>query len=288
MIEEFKKAVSKFDGTALPIAVADIEFSFPEDTLYPNLCCQTEKYGLISPLQGRTVATLPEIHLALRQNATIKYIDAYVYPSEDNFVFRHHLKGLIDARNKAKQEGNELMQQLLKLYVNTLYGKIAQGLNPKKGYNLFEGKPKTIGQSPISQPFFASMITGTLRAGLSALLVALDELNKCGHNYQAISATTDGMLYRISDKTGIAFKDCLKPEYQNNIPSSLLSNNSIFKTFEEVDPVLYNKLQEFAVLRLLQASRKAWGYDEYIEIKHACNMVVNIKTRGQIGAYDVK
>jgi len=284
-IEEFKQSIKAFDGTELPIAFAEIDFIFPADTLYPCLCCPTQKHGLINPLEGRTVATLPEIHLALRQEATISYIDAYVAPLGETFVFRDHLKGLIDARNQAKKEGKELMQQLLKLYVNTLYGKVAQGINPKKGYSIFDGKSKEMGESKVTQAYFASMITGTLRAGLSSLLVALNELNKEGHNYQAISATTDGMLYKISDKNGVEFKDCLKPEYQGDILNSLKNEGNIFKKFEDIDPVLYNKLQEFPALRLLESSRKAWGYDEYIEVKHACNRILNIKTRGQIGAY---
>jgi len=286
MIEKFKKALEEFDGTRLSISFADVTYEFPEHTRYPNLCVHHDKYGLLNPLKGRTVATIAEIHLALYLGATITYHEAFVIDSLNNgsYVFREHLRSLIMARDEAKKVGDELLQQMLKLYVNTLYGKVAQGITPKKSFDLRDSDTKELGISLVTQPFFAAMITGTLRAGLSALLVAMDELNQEGHNYVPISATTDGVLYQVGDKNGIRFEQCLKDE-NSDVFETIQNGENIFKPFEQADPVLYNKLQEFPVVRLLQQSRQSWGKDEYIEIKHAVNHVLNIKTRGQIGAY---
>ena len=66
MIEEFEEELDSFNGTTLPIAIADVEFEFLPNTPYPNLCVMHHEYGLITPLIGRTVATITEIHLALR------------------------------------------------------------------------------------------------------------------------------------------------------------------------------------------------------------------------------
>ena len=288
MIKEFENELNKFDGTSLPIAFADITFEFPSNTFYPNLCVKHHEYGLINPLNGRTVATITEIHLAIRMGCKIKIHEAFVIESGFEYLFKDHLKGLIDARNKAKKDGDELTQQMLKLLVNTLYGKIAQGIHPKNTLDLRDEGVKSFGRSPVTQPFIASMITGTLRAALSTILVAMDELNKDGHNYLPISATTDGVLYKVSSQANVKFKDCLKPEYQSNIKESLDKGGNIFGIFAEVDSILYNKLLEFPVIRLLQSSRQSWGYDEFLEIKHAVNKVLNIKTRGQIGAYNEK
>jgi len=112
----------------------------------------------------------------------------------------------------------------------------------------------------------------------------MDELNKEGHSYVPISATTDGVLYQVGDKNGVKFTQCLKNE-SADVFETIREGGDIFKPFADADPVLYKKLQEFPVLRLLERSRKAWGLDEYLEIKHAVNRVLNIKTRGQIGAY---
>jgi hypothetical protein len=237
-------------------------------------------------VEGRTVATISAIHLALYLGATIEYHDAFVVDSlnDGSYVFREHLRSLIMARSEAKKAGDELSQQMLKLYVNTLYGKVAQGITPKKGFDLRDSDTKELGTSQVTHAYFASMITGTLRAGLSALLVAMDELNKEGHSYIPISATTDGVLYKVGDKHGVKFAQCLKNE-SADVFETIREGGDIFKPFADADPVLYKKLQEFPVLRLLEQSRKAWGFDEYIEIKHAVNWVLNIKTRGQIGAY---
>ena len=195
--------------------------------------------------------------------AKITYYEACVVEPMENvrYVFREHLRDLIEKRTFAKKEGNELKQQMFKLYSNTLYGKMAQGITPKKGYDLRQEDTKDLGPSPVTHPYFAAMVTGTLRAGLSALLVAMDELNAEGYSYVPISATTDGILYKVGD-IDRRFKDCLKPEYQSDVWKSLEQGDKVFDTFERVDPVLYKKLQEFPVLRLLQQSRKAWKFDE--------------------------
>jgi len=287
-IEKFEEKLGSFDGTYLPIAIADAEYKFPDDTPYPNLCVKHHEYGLISPLVGRTVATITEIHLAIRMGCKVIIHDAFVIETGEKYLFKGHLKGSIDARNKAKKDGDELRQQMFKLLVNTLYGKGAQGINPKSKLDLRDENRKSFGTSPITQPFIASMVTGTLRAALSAILVAMDELNKEGHDYIPISATTDGLLYKVSSKANVKFPDCLKPEYRSNVKESLEKGGNIFGVFADVDPILYKKLLEFPVIRLLQSSRQSWGYDEFLEIKHAVNSVLNIKTRVQIGAYNEK
>lgn len=285
MIKKFQEMVSSFDGSELNIGAADVWFEFPQETTYPNLCVHHNEYGLVSPLRGRTLAIIPEINLSLRMGCKIIYYDAFVIDSKDEFVFRGHLKELIDNRNKAKKNGNKLMDQMLKLYVNTLYGKVAQGISVKKGFDLRLEGAKELGTCPISQAYFATMITGTLRAALSSLLVAIDELNRDGYKYLPVSATTDGMLYGVAPECGIDFTNVVRDEFHSDIFNAIQSGGDIFKPFAEVDPVLFAKLQEFPVLRMLQQSRASWGYDEFIEIKHAANEVLNVKTRGQIGAY---
>jgi hypothetical protein len=84
----------------------------------------------------------------------------------------------------------------------------------------------------------------------------VDELNKEGHSYIPISATTDGVLYKVGDKNGVKFTQCLKNE-SADVFATIQEGGNIFKPFAEADPVLYKKLQEFPVLRLLEQSRKA-------------------------------
>jgi hypothetical protein len=59
---------------------AEVEFRFPEGTLYPCLAVMMEKYGLWYPLSGVALATAPEIELALEMGAEITIRFGVVIP----------------------------------------------------------------------------------------------------------------------------------------------------------------------------------------------------------------
>lgn len=309
MIALFKALVIVFTYLDdLPIALADITFTFPATCKYPCLSVLIPDFGLINPLNGRTVATLAEVHLALYLGATVKYhdavvIEAYEYVKEVSgesdedfgfegsdvpYAFRTHLHTLFDLRNEAKDNNNELLQQLYKTYSNSLYGKTAQGISERSSYNTRDGGSTRLPKSSITNSYYASMTTGLIRAALSSLLVAINELIDEGHNYKIISATTDGLLYGI-DETKLSVEDTLntsdKSYNYDSVAEALADGYKKFKPFEEVDPILAERLLKFPSLRLLQVSHEAWNDPTYIEIKHIANKVVNIKTRGQVGHY---
>lgn len=302
MITAFKKLVKNYpQDKHLRIALADISFKFSENCRYPNLSVRIDGFGLINPLEGRTVATLPEIWLALYLKAEIIYHEAviikdYELPEdiiedreEKSYVFRTLLRNLYNLRNEAKQNNEELLQQLYKTYSNSIYGKLAQGIVEKNTFNSRDGGTKKLPKSSITNSYYASMTTGLIRAALSELLVAIDELIQDGHNYKIISATTDGLLYGI-DENKVSVVDTLNTEhkdyrYQTTI-EALENGYKKFKPFELVDPVLSKKIEKFPSLRLLKLSHETWNDKEYIEIKHVANKVLNIKTRGQVGLYE--
>lgn len=302
MIDKFKKLVKNYHkDTHLRIALADISFKFPLSCKYPNLSVQVQDFGLINPLEGRTVATLPEVHLALYLKAEITYhvaavIGKYSLPSteehlmeEDYYVFRTHLRRLFNLRSEAKENNQELLQQLYKTYSNGLYGKISQGINQKNTFNTREGGTARLPKSAITNSYYASMITGLIRAALSELLVAINELIEEGHNYKIISATTDGLLYGI-DKNKISIENVLDTNHKSykydTVFEALSDDYKKFRPFELVDPLLAKRLEKFPSLQLLKRSHEAWNDLSYIEIKHIANKVLNIKTRGQVGIYE--
>lgn len=302
MINKFKKLIKNFPNDKhLRIALAEISFKFPSDCKYPNLSVRIDGFGLINPLEGRTVATLPEIWLALYLKAKIIYheaviIEDYELPEdiiedreEKSYVFRTLLRDLYNLRNKAKNDNQELLQQLYKTYSNSIYGKLAQGIVEKNTFNSRDGGTKKLPKSSITNSYYASMTTGLIRAALSELLVAIDELIQEGHNYKIISATTDGLLYGI-DENKVSVTDTLDIEhkdykYQTTI-EALGNGYKKFKSFEIVDSILAKKIEKFPSLQLLKLSHEAWDDKEYIEIKHVANKILNIKTRGQVGLYE--
>ena len=301
MIDKFKSLCDTYPKhTHLHIALAEISFKFPSDCKYPNLSERIDGFGLINPLEGRTVATLPEIWLAEYLGAELTYheaviIDDYELPEivtgnrdDKSYAFRTHLRNLYNLRNEAKKNNEELLQQLYKTYSNSIYGKLAQGIAEKSTFNTREGGTKKLPKSSITNSYYASMTTGLIRAALSELLVAIDELIQEGHNYKIISATTDGLLYGIDEKI-VSVDNTLDMEHKSytfdTVGEALKNEYKRFKPFEVVDAVLAKKIEKFPSLQLLKLSHEAWEDPEYIEIKHVANKVLNIKTRGQVGLY---
>ena len=288
MKKRFKELLAVYNkDPTLTIALADVTFKFPKTCPYPCLNINIG-FGLVSPLEGRTVATLPEIHLAEYLGAKITYHDVVVIESGEEYLFRDHLHRLFNLRKEAKDSNKELLQQLYKTYANSLYGKLAQGIRDRKMFSTRDGVTKPLPKSEITNPYLASMTTGLIRAALSEMLVAIQELIDEGHDYKIISATTDGLLYGVNPdivpEEKLFDMDELLSNYKS-IPDALKDGYKKFQPFGEVDPILYEKLMTFPSLRLLKQSHEMWDDDTFIEIKHMANTVTNVKTRGQIGLY---
>jgi hypothetical protein len=290
-IEEFKIELEKYDGTYLPIAMADIEFEFPADCSYPSLPIKNGVAGLFYVLKGRTTCTLPEMHLALQQGCVITmWHEAVVMKCDEGFTFREFLSILILARDNAKKEGNGMLQLILKDFVDGMYGKVAQGINRRPTYVVGKGVSRPLPPSAVTNPYIASAVTGVVRAALSSIVHAVSTLD----GYMVISATTDGVLYKAPLSEGCTSvidllfdADVIEKKYSGSIVQALeAGSDDYIKSFESIDNVLYQELLKYPSIRLLQASRAVFGFDEFIEIKHIATEVTNIKTRGQVGFYE--
>lgn len=273
-LDDVSNAVQNFNGTQLCIGCADVTFSFHDSCLYPCLSIRDDKYGLIQPLAGRTVATIPELHLALKLGADLEFHDGFVFNNmlvdgEPIALFQDYVKIHISARNEAKKEGNELLQQLLKTYNNSLYGKLGQGINDSKVYDIRNGYSKRLNPSSITNPYLAMMITGFIRAVLSSIIVAIDSLKKEGLNYELISATTDGVLYKSPfSSIDIAIDDQKIQEHYNGDLKTTFKNgsNNFIKSFNNVDKVLYEKLQDYESFRLYEKATNNLSVQRVLDV----------------------
>ncbi len=211
MIEKLKKVIEDFNGRDLRIGCADVTFQFPYTCRYPCLSMRHDKYGLIQPLEGRTVATIAELNLALKMGAELIYHDGFVLDDllidkKPFSLFRNHNFALMRHRNQAKADakagkdvsGNELLQNYLKTYVNSLYGKTGQGIRRTSSYSIKNGYSKVMPYSQITNPFYAMMITGTVRAALASVVHAIDALKRDGLGYEVYSATLTMRSYRTN------------------------------------------------------------------------------------------
>lgn len=177
------------DFTPTALGVALVDFEFPETVHYPCLPVRTER-GLVFPRRGRSYCSAPEIALAVNLGATVTIIDGAVVPMLTNAIrpFGQFVADAIKHRSKAKADKSHLENRFWKELVNSLYGKLAQGLRTKRVFNVSDLSTKDLEPSPITNPYFAAFVTGYVRALLAEIMNALPK------HVLIFSCTTDGFL----------------------------------------------------------------------------------------------
>lgn len=180
-----------------------ITFRFPPTVKYP--CIPVNVGGsLVFPrssdgLDG-VYAAAPDIYLALRLGAEVRVSDrgrswqaAYWLDESGHvsFSLQQVVKQLVTDRRYAQQSYGKksIADLLLKIAVNSLYGKTAQDVVDKRTWDAFREEMTNIGGSSITSPTHASLTTAGVRA---VLLAAMNELDVMG--YTSYSVTTDGFI----------------------------------------------------------------------------------------------
>jgi len=223
-----------------------VDFEFPPNTPFPCLPVKDDQgRGLIFPLKGRTFASSPELYLALRFGAKIKWVKYGLQVGTfEKFDIQEALTDLVWQRAEAKRiYGKGSIQEIrLKEMINSIYGKLAQGLAGKRNYSTRIDKVEDTPPSRITQPLLASMTTSLVRAIVTA---AMHQLYLKG--YRVVSVTTDGFL--------------------TDAPLEVLDSLSLFGF-----KALYQ-----AVRNMMTGDPTMW------ETKHQCLSLIAMTTRGQIG-----
>lgn len=173
-------------------AFARVYFKFPDDTRYPVIPVRTEN-GLLFPLEGESYVTSPEIYLAIQLGASIEIKNGRIFPFADgsSYPFLEFIQNVQQKRNSFPKQSLENI--FWKQIGNSLYGKISQGIGMKRVFDSRRGSTKQIYNSKITNPFFASYITGYIRAIIAEIM------NKIPQNKQIISVTTDGFITNATD-----------------------------------------------------------------------------------------
>ena len=216
-------AAGELFGTSdsLPLDYAHVQsFKFPADTAFP--CIPVVVEGIpIYPLEYDEKAeyckyvpgvyiTGPELFLAYKLGATVTMDKAYELATlsytEDSTTFVSYslaegVKSLIEDRARAKSYAktmnlkNYLPDTILKVMVNSCYGKVAQNVIEKRTWDAYSEEMTTIGASFITNPVSASLITAIIRC----VLIAAQ--NQCvAKGYHVYSVTTDGFISDVSEE----------------------------------------------------------------------------------------
>lgn len=164
---------------------ACVDFKFPPDTRFPTLPVRSQN-GLIFPLTGRSYCAMPEIELARQLGCEMTLKHGVIVPQDpDDKVFFPFIKESI---RKRVQSPTKIENSFWKEITNSCYGKTAQGLREKRVYSLRKRKGERIGESTISNPFYASYITSFVRAVVGEIM------NRVPFNKMVFSVTTDGFI----------------------------------------------------------------------------------------------
>ncbi|MGY4300455.1 hypothetical protein ACVWXN_008550 [Bradyrhizobium sp. i1.4.4] len=170
---------------------ASVEFRFPPDTRYPTLPVRTAN-GPIFPLEGRSYCCTPELIVARDLGCEFKLRRGLILPQDaNNKVFFPFIKDTIARRRNAKPD---IEKAFWKEVTNSCYGKTAQGLREKRVYSLKSDGVEAIPASKISNPFYAAMITSTVRATIGEVM------NRLPADKMVFSVTTDGFITNAADE----------------------------------------------------------------------------------------
>jgi len=169
---------------------ARVKFSFPEDTRFPCLPVRSAD-GLIFPLEGKTYVGSPEIVLAREMGAELEIVEGIIVPWTSDLRPFEVFSASIHTKRQEHQKGS-IEERTWKEIGNSLYGKLAQGIQKKRVFDSREDQSAILPPSKITQPYLASYITSLVRAVLGELLHRIPPDN------EVVSATTDGFISNTS------------------------------------------------------------------------------------------
>ena len=213
------------NATPLQLMYAHIQsFKFPKTTKFP--CIPVVVDGIpIYPLEYDMTAeycknvpsvyiTGPELYLAYKLGCCVVMDKLYELnplmhtinspAGTVSTVVSHSLaegvKSFVEDRAQAKARARKLNlnqylpDTILKIMVNSCYGKVAQNVIEKRAWDAYTEEMTSIGASFITNPVSASLITAIVRC----VLIAVQ--NQCAEKgYHVYSVTTDGFISDVPE-----------------------------------------------------------------------------------------
>ena len=177
-----------------------ISFKFKNWVYFPTLLVPFEG-NLIFPLQGETVCTAQEFLVSYPMLESCEVHGRYFHPKGPGAI-ADITKSLVQKRREAPADGDKFGDALLKIVINSGYGKTGQGLRDKRTLDLENSTKERvvtseIPPSKITNPAIAGYITGFVRGVIGELLNYLHE-----NGVLVLCVTTDGFATkdRIPDE----------------------------------------------------------------------------------------
>ena len=226
------------------LGVAHVRFRFKRDCPAPYFAVESER-GLIFPFSGEALVTATEVWAAHRSGYLehLEIVNGVVFGTTSSRRVSDAVSTLILERDRVKKT-DPSKAGLLKLIANSIYGKLAQDIRPRKVVDLFRSldqKTRVTSQraySTCQSPFVASYITAATRC-LIAEIVNMARTK----GLRVVNATTDA----------VQIEGAFLQEWLGDMP-------------------LYNKVEQ-------EANRLFGPTMKLIEVKHETHGMVSIRTR---------
>ena len=291
--------IEDFIGDVL--GIARVSFRFPRETRFPSLPVRTNN-GILFPLEGVSICSAPEIEVAKNMGAELIIEKGVVIPWLDDFrIFEPFVKLIHE--NRKMHPKKSFAELIFKEIGNSLYGKLAQGLREKTQYNPKNNASEKLSRSAISNPYYASHVTGFCRAVIAELLCGIS------NDRDVLSVTTDGFLTNAelnSIKQGSLSKRFISLRENAVNSSGILEQKHVaqevvpFKTrgcatlkaFEEQEPILakagvqppVSKEQHNEYMLKLYFNRfggQTHSYKRFPSVREVCNQELDMVERTQ-------
>ena len=173
------------------LGLARVEFQFPPHPRFPCLPVRTST-GLVFPLEGTTNVGSPEIYLARKMGAKIDIAHGIIIPRQSKIrpfqLFSESIQ-----RQRGTHTKGTAPELIWKEMGNSVYGKLAQGLQRKRVFDSRSEQSRVMPPSNLTQPYLAAYTTSLLRAVLGEIL------HNIPSHRTVVSATTDGFISNVRE-----------------------------------------------------------------------------------------
>jgi DNA polymerase type B, organellar and viral len=174
------------------LVFAQVRFRHPAHIRFPIFPVK-ESGSVVFPSEGISFCCGPELIVAKNLGLKPEIIAGVAFPTDNTKKpYFDYITYCIENRNQ--HEKKTVFNSLWKELANGMYGKLAQGLTKRSGYNLRKSTYEQLPDSAITNPFFASYTTSFCRAALAEIL------NSLPSTVTVCSCTTDGFLSNASPK----------------------------------------------------------------------------------------
>jgi hypothetical protein len=191
MWSEFKTTTKIDELLKYDLSFAMVKFKHPDHIRFPVFPVNHEG-SVAFPKEGISYCCSPEILAAKNLGIQMELQMGLMIPTDSEIrPYFDYITYCIERRNE--HDKGSVFNSLWKELANGMYGKLAQGLTKRTGYNISTQEYEQLPPSAITNPFFAAYTTSFCRATLAEILNALPS------SVTVCSCTTDGFLSNATD-----------------------------------------------------------------------------------------